>query len=208
MQRSAVLLTLTLVGAALFVVTAPSPAGACSCVRMTLASKADAEAVFTGRIDTSAPRPGVERRDGEGPTLMEVTIDVDDVYKGAVHERQRLVTIGKEQCGGVEITPVQSVFLAQGPELRTGGPIDQPTGVYWGNLCNSAPVRYADFDLADLGSAMPPLPGDSPGANRGSAEWRDRLWPEAPIAGLATIGLGAAAVALLRRRRRAFAPLG
>ena len=86
-----IVLVAALLGA-LFVVFSPGTASACSCVEMGPRAASDADAVFVARADTAAPRTNIAGSgSGRRPPAVEVTFDVEQVFKGSVHQRQRVI---------------------------------------------------------------------------------------------------------------------
>jgi hypothetical protein len=213
-----------LLGGLLLVTVTAGPAAACSCVRMRSeverAARADAIFVGTlvggGRVDPSASAPKTRSRPFPAPVVF--TFEVSRVYKGAVGQRQEIVTPGGggAGCGGFGIGLRGAgpflVFAHQSSNaLYQVGP-----GQYGSSLCSGSRA------LADREPSLGGLPAREPRGQdrwparepRGQDRWPAReprgqdRWPS--TAGL-VVGVGVlaavvtAGVAILGVRRRASA---
>lgn len=158
-RLGAVALTVAVMAGGLLLVTA-GPAAACSCavVRSEAERMARADAVFVGelvgsRVDPSAaPR---ETRRIPYPAPVVLTFKVSRVHKGAVSERQEIVTPGGggAGCGGFGIG-----LRGTGPFMvfafnSAGDMYRLQPGQYASNLCSGSRA------LTDRGT---PVPGGPP----------------------------------------------
>ncbi|MBJ7451806.1 MAG: hypothetical protein JHC71_06930 [Blastococcus sp.] len=206
MRRTGVLLLLGAVLGALVVLGA-TPAQACSCAGGTTAEFAErADAVFTGRlVSRDVPR---ELRTSADPALH--VFAVDAVAKGAVSERQEVLSPVSGASCGLEITgdgPV-AVFATRTADSFPGIPTPElADDQYFAYLCGgSAPLTpqlAADLGplrpvAADPGPAVPVQP------RAASTTSPDRDGPAAALLALGggAVLLGAGALVLRRRRAR------
>ena len=206
MRRTGVLLLLGAVLGALVVLGA-TPAQACSCAGGTTAEFAErADAVFTGRlVSRDVPRELMTSAD---PALH--VFAVDAVAKGAVSERQEVLSPVSGASCGLEITgdgPV-AVFATRTADSFPGIPTPElADDQYFAYLCGgSAPLTpQLEADLgplrpvaADPGPAVPVQP------RAASTTSPDRDGPAAAllVVGGGAVLLGAGALVLRRRRAR------
>jgi hypothetical protein len=155
-------LTVAVTVAGLLVMTA-GPAAACSCaiVRSEAERIARADAVFVGeligsRVDPSATPRDTQRIPYAAPVVL--TFKVSRVYKGAVGERQEIVTPGG---GGAGCGGFGSGLRGTGPFLvfafnSAGAMYRLGPGQYASSLCSGSRA------LADRGTpapSEPPAPG-------------------------------------------------
>ena len=193
--RAVALLVAAMVGG--LMVMTPGPAAACTCV--SVRSEAErmtrADAVFVGelvgsRVDPSATTPRETKRI-PFPAPVVLTFKVSRVYKGAVDERQEIVTPGggEAACGGfgsgLRGTGRFLVYAydSAGDMYRLG------PGQYTSNLCSGSRA------LAD---------GEQPALGRpgGPNNWPTTTQPPVGI-GVLAVGVAAGVgVAALRARRR------
>jgi hypothetical protein len=234
-RLGAVALTVAVMLGGLLVMTA-GPAAACSCavVRSEAERMARADAVFVGELIGSRVDPTASPRDTRRipyPAPVVLTFKVSRVVKGAVGERQEIVTPGggSAGCGGFGIGLrgtgpfLVFAFNSAGAMYRLG------PGQYASNLCSGSRA------LADSGTpspSEPPAPGtpgqpdNSPSPTRAPPALADNpaaapTGPPAtgtsgrpvgsPSMASLTIGLGllaalvALGLAILRTRRRSSA---
>jgi hypothetical protein len=157
-RLGAVALTVAVMAGGLVLVTA-GPAAACTCamVRSEAERIARADAVFVGELIGSRVDPSASPRDTRRipyPAPVVLTFKVSRVYKGAVGERQEIVTPGGDgaSCGGFGIglrgTGPFMVFAfnSAGYMYRLG------PGQYASNLCSGSRV------LTDRGTPSPSEP--------------------------------------------------
>jgi LPXTG-motif cell wall-anchored protein len=210
MRRTGVLLLLGAVLGALVVLGA-TPAQACSCAGGTAAQFAErADAVFTGRlVSRDVPR---ELRTSADPALH--VFAVDAVAKGAVSERQEVLSPVSGASCGLELTgggPV-AVFAT-----RTAGAFpDIPTpeledDQYFAYLCGGTAPLTPQLE-ADLGPLRPVAADPGPAVpgpavpvrpRAASTTSPDRDGPSALLLlGGGAVLLGAGALLLRRRRAR------
>jgi hypothetical protein len=172
------------------------PAGACSCVATRLADNyAGADVVFAGtRVDHGGG-------DGQVDTITMV-FDVSDVLKGLAPRQARVRTASSGASCGLELgTGDRAVIFAQRKGVvlsasRCGGSAGIDT---LGRLPRSTGARLT----ASTGSVGLPGSGvliDTVESDRPASElwWRTGLWISFGVA----LGLGAAAMLVLRRLRR------
>ena len=168
---------------ALFVFFSPGTAAACSCAELGPRAASDADAVFVARADTGASRPKVATSSsGDLGPSEEITFDVEQVFKGSVHQRQRIIFPdgGGPSCG-VEITSARVLVFGYRPEDNRFAS-KQPSGVYSSNACSLKPVKFIEFDLGDLGPHDPPIPGTGP-STRSPSPGGIRSWGSAGVVG-------------------------
>lgn len=156
----ALLLSVTLVPAL------AGPALACSCVGVTdEQALSAADAVFTGTVeDVSAPlSSSIFGRTSADPVT--VTVRVDEVYRGSVHERTQLVTAADGgSCGaGLKIDHRYVIFGSFGSDGIVHADEDQLTTT----LCSGTRdlTSGPPFDMASAGEG--PLPGAASNAEAG-----------------------------------------
>lgn len=201
-KRTARLVMVASLLSALFAVLNPGTAAACSCFELEPGSERDADAVFVARADTAAPRPTVERSGSFAwQRSVEVTFDVEQVFKGSVHRRQRIILPGGTGATcAVEINSARVLIFGHRPDDDSFA-VKQPSGVYASGLCSMQPVEFVKFDLRELGPHGPPMPGSGPSAR--SPRGGDRLWGQGPVIGAsALLTLVAVGGWVLVRRRR------
>jgi hypothetical protein len=209
MRRTGILLLLGALTGALVVVGAP-PAQACSCAGGTTAEFTErADAVFTGRLVSrdEPDRPVISSAD---PALH--VFAVDAVAKGAVSERQEVLSPLSGASCGLELTgdgPV-AVFATRTADsyLSSPGP-GLEDGQYYANLCGgSAPLTpRLEAELGPLrpvaaGTVPEPATPVEPRAAATPAPDRDGPTPALLVLGGGAVLLGAGALLLLLRRRR------
>ena len=207
MRRTAVLLLLSAFLGALVVVGA-SPAQACSCAGGTTAEFAErADAVFTGRL--------VSRTE---PSRLETSADpalhvfaVDAVAKGAVSERQEILSPVSGASCGLELSGEETVVVfatrtadlyldGSGPELEDNQ--------YYAYLCDgSAPLTpQLEAELAALGPVVRPIVPEPAAPVEPRAAATTAPDQDGPAVALLVLGgavvLGAGALVLRRRRAR------
>jgi hypothetical protein len=196
-RLGALALMVAVMAGGLLVMTA-GPAAACSCAMVGSETErtARADAVFVGelvgsRVDQSAsPR---ETRRIPYPAPVVLTFKVSRVYKGAVRERQEIVTPGGGGAScGLELSgpgPFLVFAYDSAGDMYRLGP-----GQYASNLCSGSRA---------LGGSGTPTPGGPP--TTGTAGRPD----ESPSTTSLTIGLGllaaavASGLAIFRTRRHA-----
>ena len=196
-RLGAVALTVTVMVGGLLMTARPAAACSCAIVRSEAERIARADAVFVGeligsRVDSSASSRDTRRIPSAAPVVL--TFKVSRVEKGAVGERQEIVTPGggSASCGGF------------GMGLRGTGPFLVYAFDSAGDLYQLAPGQYASNlcsgsrALADSGTATPGgMPTSAPGT-------RDNSPSTASLA----IGLGllsavaASGLAVFKARRR------
>ena len=209
MRRAGVLLLLSALLGALVVVGA-SPAQACSCAGGTTAEFADrADAVFTGRLvsRTEPGRPGTSA----DPALH--VFAVDAVTKGAVSERQEVLSPVSGASCGLELTGEGAVVVfatrTADPHLSASGP-ELEDDQYYAYLCGgSAPLTpQLEAELTALGPVTPATgPGPAapvePRAAATTSPDRDgSAGALLVLGGGAVLLLGVGALVLRRRRAR------
>ena len=188
-------------GGLLLVTVTAGPVAACSCIqgRSEPERAARADAIFVGALVGSRVDPSASAREARSrpfPAPVVFTFEVSRVYKGAVGQRQEIVTPGGggAGCGGFGIG-----LQGAGPFLvfahqASNANYQVGTGQYGSSLCSGSRA------LADGEPALGGLSAREPGG-------QDR-WPS--TAGL-TVGVGvlaavvAVGLAVLRARRRASA---
>lgn len=210
MRRAGILLLLSALLGALVVLGA-SPAQACSCVGGTTAEFTErADAVFTGRL-VSRTEPNDLITSSADPALH--VFAVDAVAKGAVSERQEVLSPVSGASCGLELTgegtvvvfatrTADSYLSDSGPELED----DQ----YYAYLCDgSAPLTpQLEAELAALGPVAPPASDPRPATpvepRAAAATAPDRDGPAAAplVLGGAAVLLVAGVLVLRRRRAR------
>ena len=146
------LLALTLVFTVLALAPA-CPAYACSCIQPPppKESLAQAAAVFQGEVvEVGALEPVngmVNTAD-----MIQVTFNVNQVWKGEIAEVTTLTTAGSSASCGFEFQPGQSYLVYA----------DLVEGQLNASLCSrTAPVDLAGEDLQALGEGTAPLPGEA-----------------------------------------------
>jgi hypothetical protein len=191
--QAARLVVAVVVAVATSITFASTPAAACSCATPdSVIGRADA--VFIGRLDPSAPRTRLRTEVGRG-AAVDLTFDVEQVFEGSVRRRQHVIDELITQCG--RIGGERLVVFGFTPEDVA---VEQPGGVYAVSSCSVSEVPSPFFEVADLGSPSPPLPGEGPSA-RGVAPAPYRRWP-AYGAGVVAVAAAAWASITVRRRLR------
>lgn len=166
-----------------------APAQACSCMSGTVMAQqfADADAVFTGRlIDRRVEHPDDPQRSSADPAYH--LFAVDTVLKGAVDDRQEVVSADDGASCGLEIR-------GKGPQLVFA---DLRDGELSAHLCNGTAKLTADLAAQVEAVARGPLPDASPdpvaAGSRGAG-------PEVAVVGAAGAAVLLGAAALMRRTR-------
>ena len=209
MRRTGALLLLSaLVGA--LVVLGASPAQACSCGGGTTAEFTErADAVFTGRL-VSRDEPDQPVTSSADPALH--VFAVDAVAKGAVSDRQEVLSPSSGASCGLELTgdgPV-AVFATRtaDPHLSASGP-ELEDDQYYAYLCDgSAPLTpQLEAELGPLrpvaaGTVPEPATPVEPRAASTTAPDRDGPTPALLVLGGGAVLLVAGALLLRRRRTR------
>ena len=210
MRRTGILLLLSALLGALVVLGA-SPAQACECVGGTTAQFTErADAVFTGRLVSRVEPTGAIRSSAD-PALH--VFAVDAVAKGAVSERQEVLSPLSGASCGLELTgdgPVV-VFATRTADTYLSGttpPLED--GQYYAYLCDgSAPLTpQLEAELGALRSVTPAAEPTTaapvePRAAATTAPGRDGPSPALLVLGAAgVVVLGAGALLLRRRRAR------
>ena len=206
MRRTGALLLLSaLVGAP--VVLGASPAQACSCAGGTTAEFTErADAVFTGRlVSRDVPR---ELRTSADPALH--VFAVDAVAKGAVSERQEVLSPASGASCGLELTGEGTVVVfatrTADPYINASGP-ELEDDQYYAYLCDGSAPLTAELE-AELGPLQPAAPATEaatpvePRAAATTAPDRDGPTPALLVLAGGAVLLGAGALLLRRRRAR------
>ncbi len=208
MRRTAVLLVLSALLGALVVLGAASPAQACECAGFTTAEyTAGADAVFTGRL--------VSREEPAAPVTSSADLAlhvfaVDAVAKGAVAERQEVLSPWSGASCGLELTgegPVV-VFATRTPDSYLGSAaIELGDGQYYAYLCGGTAPLTPQL-AAELGTLRPvaatataPSPVAPVEPQAAATPAPDRGGPPVALLGAGAAVLAAAGALLLRRRR-------
>jgi hypothetical protein len=210
MRRTGILLLLgALIGA--LVVVGASPAQACSCAGGTTAEFTErADAVFTGRL-VSRDEPDQPVLSSADPALH--VFAVDAVAKGAVSERQEVLSPLSGASCGLELTgdgPV-AVFATRTPDryISASDP-GLEDDQYYAYLCDGSAPLTPQLE-AELGPLRPvaartvPEPATPVEPRAAATTAPDSDGPAAAllvIGGGAVLLLGAGALALRRRRTR------
>lgn len=212
MRRTAVLLLLSALMGALVVLGA-APAQACSCAGGTAAEFTErADAVFTGRLVSREEPDGLVISSAD-PALH--VFAVDAVAKGAVSERQEILSPVSGASCGLELTgdgPVAVFATRTAASGLSPGTPPLEDDQYYAYLCGGSAPLTPELE-AELGalrpvtpvSAPPPAAPVEPRAAATTAP--DRDGPPAALLVLGAAVLGAAVLlgvcGLVLRRRRA-----
>lgn len=208
MRRTGILLLLSALLGALVVVGA-GPAQACECVGDTTAGFIErADAVFTGRL-ISREEPGGPVRSSADPALH--VFAVDAVAKGAVSERQEVLSALSGASCGLEVTGDGPVVVfatrAVDPHIAADW-LPLRDDQYYASLCDGTAPLTPQL-AAELGTLRPvaattePAPVAPVEPQAAAPPAPDREWPTGTLLVLgAAVVLGAGALLLRRRRAR------
>jgi LPXTG-motif cell wall-anchored protein len=178
-----------LLGALLLVagVAVGTPASACSCagIPSAAAAFASADAVFTGRLVSREVRHPDWPMVSSGDPAVHV-FAVDEVFKGAVHEEQGVLSADSGASCGLELTgPGPFVVFATGSD-----------GGYSAGLCGGTTPATAEIETELRALA------DTPPEPLAGAGGTDPSGPSGPVIAVAgALVLALAGWLLLRRRR-------
>ncbi|MDO8390728.1 MAG: hypothetical protein Q7V57_09585 [Actinomycetota bacterium] len=136
--------------------SATPTAHACSCMALTPAEAyQQSDAVFVGElIEVRRPTPMLSSMD-ESRFVFEVT----DVYKGAVHRTQSIVTASDGASCGLELSVgTTAIVFAREQEFE----ITPEAGEYAAGLCGGTAAVGTVVIPESFGAPTAPLPGSSP----------------------------------------------
>jgi len=217
---AALAVSVLLGGLGLVTVTA-GPAAACSCPQMSEAARAAfSDAIFVGevvgrRVDPSASAPTAGSIRFPDPVVY--TFKVSRVYKGAISQRQEIVTPGGPggSCGGFGIELRGTGLRGTGPFLVFAHHRSNPLYRYGASLCSGG--RALADGAPRLGglSARAPAKGASGPSTATTLGGLSAPAPAKPASGPSTanlmVGVGvlamvvAVGLVVLRARRQASA---
>lgn len=174
--------------------SAPTTAHACSCMALTPAEAfRQSDAVFVGvLVEVRRPTVMMSSMD-ESRFVFEVT----DVYKGAVHRIQSIVTASDGASCGLEL-PTGATAVVYG--IEEGYEMSPEPGEYVAGLCGGTAALSTVAIPASFGSPTAPLPGSSPiGEDDGALSVLVRNWYWFALPLLVIVG----SLVVIRRRRGA-----
>jgi len=188
-----VALVTVMLAIAVFAVSSPTTAHACSCMALTPDEAfAQADAVFVGEL-VQVRRPTVMMSSMDESRFV---FDVSAVYKGAVHHTQSIVTASDGASCGLELSVGTTTVVFAREE---GFEISPEPGEYAAGLCDGTASLESMEIPASFGSPGAPLAGSSPiGDDDGALSMlaRNWYWFAAPL--LVIVG----ALVIIRRQRR------